>query len=223
MKIIYNFIIILVYHALLYSQGIDFPNEPVQAPISGLWLLIAGGATLAYRKLKKQEFCINPFLKFLIKGFLFYVIYIFFYDTLLLNNNDIESKIINLQVIISSIFLNLFGLDVYCDESMLFIKSRQPLNINPGCNFLKHLHNFLFFFVSYPSTLKRMYKYIFICLIYLSFIQIIRIMSFVICLKFFPNYWDFFHLNSAYLFYYPGILLLWYLFSSKPNVYTSKY
>ena len=52
MKIIYNFIIILVYHALLYSQGIDFPNEPVQAPISGLWLLIAGGAALAYKRLK---------------------------------------------------------------------------------------------------------------------------------------------------------------------------
>ena len=161
--------------------------------------------------------CINPFLKFLIKGFLFYVIYIFFYDTFLLNNIHFEMKFINPQVKISSILLKLIGFDVYCNENVLFIKNRQPLIINPGCNFLRHLHNFLFFFILFPSTLKRMYKYIIICLIYLSFIQVIRIISFVICLKFFPNHWDFFHVNSSYLFYYPGTLILWYLYSSKPN------
>ena len=53
MKIIYYVLIILVYHALLHSQGIDLPDEPVQVPIGGLWLLIAGGAALAYNRLKK--------------------------------------------------------------------------------------------------------------------------------------------------------------------------
>ena len=53
MKIIYYFTISLVYHALLHSQGIDFPNEPVQAPINGLGLLIATGAAIAYKKFKK--------------------------------------------------------------------------------------------------------------------------------------------------------------------------
>ena len=53
MKIIYYVFIGIVYHALLHSQGVDFPNEPVQAPISGLGLLIATGAALAYKKFKK--------------------------------------------------------------------------------------------------------------------------------------------------------------------------
>tara|TARA_B100000900_G_C20023374_1_gene490854 strand:- start:251 stop:412 length:162 start_codon:yes stop_codon:yes gene_type:complete len=53
MKIIYYVIISLFYHTLTLSQGIGFPNEPVQAPIGGLWLLIAGGTILAYKKLKK--------------------------------------------------------------------------------------------------------------------------------------------------------------------------
>ena len=53
MKIIYYFIIYLVHLTIVYSQGVDFPNEPVQAPIGGLWLLIAGGAALAYKKFKK--------------------------------------------------------------------------------------------------------------------------------------------------------------------------
>ena len=53
MKVIYYFLISLGYNAIILSQGVDFPNEPVQAPISGLWLLIAGGAALAYKRLKK--------------------------------------------------------------------------------------------------------------------------------------------------------------------------
>ena len=53
MKIIYYVLVILVIHATVFSQGVDFPNDPVQAPIGGLWLLIAGGAVLAYKNFKK--------------------------------------------------------------------------------------------------------------------------------------------------------------------------
>tara|TARA_Y100000996_G_C22451763_1_gene614162 strand:+ start:742 stop:906 length:165 start_codon:yes stop_codon:yes gene_type:complete len=37
----------------IFAQGVDFPSEPNQAPIGGLGLLAAGGAALAYKKLKK--------------------------------------------------------------------------------------------------------------------------------------------------------------------------
>ena len=43
----------LIINATLFSQGVDFPSEPNQAPIGGLGLLAAGGAALAYKKLKK--------------------------------------------------------------------------------------------------------------------------------------------------------------------------
>ena len=44
----------LIVNASIFAQGVDFPNEPVQAPIGGLGLLIAGGAALAYKKLRKK-------------------------------------------------------------------------------------------------------------------------------------------------------------------------
>tara|TARA_B100000900_G_C20496692_1_gene681933 strand:- start:83 stop:250 length:168 start_codon:yes stop_codon:yes gene_type:complete len=44
----------LIVNATIFAQGVDFPNEPVQAPIGGLGLLIAGGAALAYKKLRKK-------------------------------------------------------------------------------------------------------------------------------------------------------------------------
>ena len=53
MKTIYYILIIFINLKIIYSQGVTFPSEPVQAPISGLGLLVAAGAALAYKRLKK--------------------------------------------------------------------------------------------------------------------------------------------------------------------------
>ena len=44
----------LIVNATIFAQGVDFPNEPVQAPIKGLGLLVAGGVAFAYKKLRKK-------------------------------------------------------------------------------------------------------------------------------------------------------------------------
>ncbi len=44
----------LIVNATIFAQGVGFPDEPSQAPIGGLGLLAAGGAALAYKKLRKK-------------------------------------------------------------------------------------------------------------------------------------------------------------------------
>ena len=44
----------LLFNATIFAQGVDFPDAPNQAPIGGLGLLAAGGAALAYKKLRKK-------------------------------------------------------------------------------------------------------------------------------------------------------------------------
>ena len=44
----------LIINATIFAQGVDFPSSPEQAPIGGLGLLAAGGAALAYKKLRKK-------------------------------------------------------------------------------------------------------------------------------------------------------------------------
>ena len=44
----------LIVNVTIFAQGVGFPDEPEQAPIGGLGLLAAGGAALAYKKLKKK-------------------------------------------------------------------------------------------------------------------------------------------------------------------------
>ena len=44
----------VLVNVTIFAQGVDFPSEPAQAPIGGLGLLAAGGAALAYKKLRKK-------------------------------------------------------------------------------------------------------------------------------------------------------------------------
>jgi hypothetical protein len=39
----------------LIAQGIDFPDDPSQAPIGGLELLIGAGGAMAWSKLKNRK------------------------------------------------------------------------------------------------------------------------------------------------------------------------
>ena len=43
-----------IVNATIFAQGVDFPSDPLQAPIGGLGLLVAVGAALAYKKLRKK-------------------------------------------------------------------------------------------------------------------------------------------------------------------------
>tara|TARA_B100000035_G_C20853645_1_gene488566 strand:+ start:380 stop:547 length:168 start_codon:yes stop_codon:yes gene_type:complete len=54
LKKYYVIISLFIINAVVLSQGIDFPSEPAQAPISGLGLLAVGGGALAYKKLRRK-------------------------------------------------------------------------------------------------------------------------------------------------------------------------
>ena len=76
-----------------------------------------------------------------------------------------------------------------------------------------YLGIFLNFYISYPGKYKRALKYIIFCLLSLSVFSIFRIISFTVVLKYNPDIWDVFHPNSSYIFYYPIILVQWYMYS----------
>ena len=99
--------------------------------------------------------------------------------------------------------------------NIISIDKGFEVEVVSGCNFLKHLGIFLNFFISFPGKFKRMLKYIFICCSYLFISQIFRIITFALCIRFLPEYWDFYHGRSAFLIYYPFTLFLWHKYASK--------
>tara|TARA_B100000003_G_C10831302_1_gene331052 strand:+ start:704 stop:865 length:162 start_codon:yes stop_codon:yes gene_type:complete len=53
MKKYYMIISVLLIDQVIFAQGVNFPSEPVQAPIGGLGLLVLGGAAIAFKRFKK--------------------------------------------------------------------------------------------------------------------------------------------------------------------------
>ena len=49
----YIIISMLFINVVIFAQGVNFPSNPVQAPIGGLGLLALGGAAIAYKRFKK--------------------------------------------------------------------------------------------------------------------------------------------------------------------------
>ena len=43
-------VIYLLLNSLLYTQGLDFPDEPIQAPIGYIWPLVLLGGLFLLRK-----------------------------------------------------------------------------------------------------------------------------------------------------------------------------
>ena len=55
-NIYYKLILLLpTLISTIMAQGVEFPEEPTQAPIGGLGLLAAAGAAMAYKKLKDRN------------------------------------------------------------------------------------------------------------------------------------------------------------------------
>ena len=114
--------------------------------------------------------------------------------------------------------LKVMDFDVSTFYNIIGIGKGFEVEIKRHCNFTMHLGLFLNFFFSYPGGLKRTVKYVFVCILLLFLIQIFRVISFVVCIKYFPQYWDSFHDHSTYLYYYPLTLFLWYKYSEKIDV-----
>ena len=55
-NIYYRLILLLpTLISTIMAQGVEFPEDPTQAPIGGLGLLAAAGAAMAYKKLKDRN------------------------------------------------------------------------------------------------------------------------------------------------------------------------
>ena len=90
---------------------------------------------------------------------------------------------------------------------------RPGVEILNGCNGLDLIGLFAGFIIAYPGKMKL--RLVFLAsgftLLYLS--NIIRIAVFVLTDGYFPSIWDQVHHYSSYVFFYPIVLTLWYLWT----------
>ena len=55
LKMILRFIIYFLSISFINSQGIDFPDDPIQAPIGNLWPLVLIGFLFIVKRLRQNK------------------------------------------------------------------------------------------------------------------------------------------------------------------------
>ena len=89
----------------------------------------------------------------------------------------------------------------------------KGVEINNGCNGLNLLGLYGGFIIAYPGPWKKRIVFLLIGLFSLYSANVLRIAFFAVFNANLPQYWDVAHDYSSYVFFYPIVLLFWYLWT----------
>ena len=96
---------------------------------------------------------------------------------------------------------------------ILICVGEKGVEINNGCNSLNLLGLYGGFIIAYPGPWKKRILFLMIGLSSLYFANVLRIAFFAVFNANLPQYWDAAHDYSSYVFFYPIVLLFWYLWT----------
>ena len=109
--------------------------------------------------------------------------------------------------------LSFLGWDVDISGRILTCIGYRGVEIQNGCNGLNLLGLYGGFIIAYPGDWKKRSLFLLTGLFLLFIANILRIAFFAVFNVFLPQYWDLAHDYSSYVFFYPIVLLFWYLWT----------
>jgi len=138
-----------------------------------------------------------------------------FYDFFLFPSGGLDLFLCRSATFFSAWCLNFLGWKTYYWVTILSVKGYGAVEIINDCNGLTIMGLYASFILAYNGSLKLKLGFVFggIFLIYIA--NILRIMGFALANVYFPNHWDTFHEFSSFIFLYPPMLGLWYLWTIK--------
>ena len=160
----------------------------------------------------------NPFVRFIliaIPGYaLWYVLY-----SLVLQGGAIDQAIIGSLTSLSETVLNLFGFDVLPETDSTIrtvgIDGGHYVWIGEECDGFSLFALYTIFMLAYPGPIRKKGWYIPMGIIFIHFLNVIRIVSLVIIVKHYPESLDFNHTYVFTTIVYGFIFLLWYIWVEK--------
>lgn len=181
--------------------------------------------------MKKYFIQYKPFLLFLGKFLLTYLVLTFVYETYL-NQFDSEklevdgfTKLVATQTINS---LNFFGFHAFQMSNLealsvkLFYNKKYIAQIIEGCNGLSVIILFIAFVIAFTGKLKHTIAYIVIGSLFVHILNIARIGLLCILIFEFPEHEEILHGVIFPLIIYGFVFLLWVIWVNKFSVYASK-
>lgn len=146
----------------------------------------------------------------MIKAVLFYVFWQILYDLFIYNDGRLDQFLAVSVAFIAKFFLSFFGWDISVLGRLIVIDGYRGVEVLNECNALTLMALYSGFIISFQGPNKDRALFILggIGIIYI--LNIFRIIAFSLATVYFQKYWNHFHEFSAFIFFYPFILTLWY-------------
>ncbi|MDP7216703.1 MAG: archaeosortase/exosortase family protein [Candidatus Marinimicrobia bacterium] len=136
------------------------------------------------------------------------------YDLVVLPDGRLDTWLSITGVKLAAAGLSFLGWEIETTERFIACVGSRGVKIQNGCNGMDLLGLYAGFIIAYPGELKKRIAFLAggIGLIFIA--NVFRIAFFALSNLYYPQYWDSVHLYSSYVFFYPIVLTLWYLWTT---------
>lgn len=172
-------------------------------------------------RLNKLYLSLNPFIRFLINGFLLFLVWTIFYSYFR-NNNSVNAfyeyitlHLGNILLSVSKYFLNLLGYKTLVFGKTIKIVGTYGVYLDKGCLGRNVLGLFAGFLIAYPGKITSKLWFIPLGLLIINIINVFRITGLALTLKYFPQYVDINHHIIFQVVVLSCIFIMWYWWISK--------
>lgn len=178
--------------------------------------------------MKKYIIQYKPFLIFLLKFFLSYLILTFLYQIYLNSFDSSPLKVDTITEIVSvqtQQTIELFNYNSHVEphpkqnSNMLFVEGKNVARVVEGCNAISVIILFIAFVIAFKGTWKRTVMFVLAGSILIYLLNVIRIALIAIALYHYPQHEHLLHGVVFPLFIYGVVFLLWVIWVSKFSVY----
>lgn len=156
---------------------------------------------------------LSPLAIFLLKAAGIYAAWYFFYDLVILPDGRLDTVISLAGVKSAAILLGALGYEIESSGRILAVAGSRGVEILNGCNGLNVLGLYAGFIIAYPGESKKRILFLSGGIALLVLANVLRIAYFALSNLYFPGRFTAIHGTSSYIFFYPIILALWYLWA----------
>ena len=155
----------------------------------------------------------SPLTLFLLKAGGVYAAWLLIYDFVVLPDGRVDTWLSITGVKLAAAGLSFVGWEIETAGRFIACIGNRGVEIQNGCNGMDLLGLYAGFIIAYPGDLKKRAVFMAGGIGLLFITNVLRIAFFALSNLYFPQYWDPVHYYSSYVFFYPIVLTLWYLWT----------
>ena len=156
----------------------------------------------------------SPLTLFLLKAGGVYAVWQLLYDLVILPDGRVDTWLSITGVKLAAAGLSFVGWEIETAGRFIACTGNRGIEIQNGCNGMDLLGLYAGFIIAYSGDAKKRLMFIAGGMGILLIANVFRIAFFALSNLYFPQHWEPVHVYSSYIFFYPIVLTLWYLWTT---------